>query len=189
MGNTRESAHNKPYTRRRFLTNSAGLVLTSSFSQLIHANTEASSERTLEFVNLHTNETLNCCYWTNGKYNLNSLSKINYVLRDHRADETYEINTRLLDLLYVLHQTTGSQAPFHVISAYRSPKTNEKLRKQGSGVAKRSMHMSGKAIDIRLPDVKLNNLRDKALSLHAGGVGYYAKSNFIHVDIGRPRSW
>ena len=189
MGNTRESAHNKPFTRRRFLTSSANFIFASGFSQLIHANTEVSSERTLEFVNLHTDETLNCCYWANGKYNLNALSEINYVLRDHRANEAYEINTDLLDLLYVLHQSTGSQAPFHVISAYRSPKTNEKLRKQGSGVAKRSMHMSGKAIDIRLPDVKLKDLRDKAFSLHAGGVGYYAKSNFIHIDIGRPRSW
>ena len=189
MGKAHESGQKKSFTRRRFLTGSAGFIVAGSFSQLIHANTAITSERTLELVNLHTDEVLSCCYWASGKYNPSALSEINYILRDHRANESYEINTDLLDLLYVLHQTTGSQAPFHVISAYRSFKTNEKLRKQGSGVAKRSMHMSGKAIDIRLPDVKLKNLRDSALSLRAGGVGYYAKSNFIHVDIGRPRSW
>ena len=99
------------------------------------------------------------------------------------------MDTSLLDLLHTIHQTTGSSAPFHVISGYRSPHTNKKLRKQDNGIAKRSLHMQGKAIDIRLPDVELKYLRDAAISLQAGGVGYYSKSNFIHIDIGRPRSW
>ncbi len=148
-----------------------------------------SSERTLEFINLHTDETLRCCYWANGEYDPSGLNEINHILRDHRANEVYEIDASLIDLLHILHETTDSKAPFHIISGYRSPHTNEKLRNQGNGVAKRSLHMQGKAIDIRLPDIELTHLRDAAISLNVGGVGYYAKSNFIHVDIGKPRSW
>ena len=175
--------------RRSFLKCSAALAASSTFPQIIHANTDRSSERTLEFINLHTDETLSCCYWSNGEYDANSLSEINHILRDHRANEVYEIDAKLIDFLHVLHKTTDSKAPFHVISGYRSPHTNEKLREQTNGVAKRSLHMQGKAIDIRLPDVELSHLRDAAISLQAGGVGYYAKSNFIHVDIGKNRSW
>jgi len=161
----------------------------SNFPHLIHANSIASSERTLEFINLHTDETLRSCYWVDGEYDPNSLSEINHILRDHRADESYNMDASLIDLLHVLHEMTGSNSPFHIISGYRSPQTNEKLRKQSNGVAKRSLHMQGKAIDIRLPDVELRHLRDAAISLNAGGVGYYAKSNFIHLDLGKPRSW
>jgi uncharacterized protein YcbK (DUF882 family) len=175
--------------RRSFLKCSAALAASSIFPQLIHANKGISSERTLEFINLHTDETLRSSYWANGEYDSNSLSEINHILRDHRANEVYEMDANLIDLLHLLHKTTDSKAPYHIISAYRSPQTNEKLRHQSTGVAKRSLHMQGKAIDIRLPDVELNRLRNAAVSLQAGGVGYYAKSNFIHVDIGRPRSW
>lgn len=175
--------------RRRFLKCSAAFAASSTFPHLIHANTTLSSERTLEIINLHTDETLRCCYWADGKYDTSSLSEINHILRDHRANEVYEIDASLIDLLHALQVTTGSKAPFHIISAYRSPQTNEKLRQQTNGVAKRSLHMQGKAIDFRLPDVELRHLRDAAISLEAGGVGFYAKSNFIHVDIGKPRSW
>ncbi len=191
MGHTHEFIHSYSLTRRKFLKRSSAtaLALTSGFSHYAHSKSDLSPERTLEFINLHTGETLQSCYWANGKYDSRALNDINYVLRDHRADEQYTMDSSLLDLLYVLHQTTSSNSPYHVISAYRSPKTNEKLRKQGSGVAKRSLHMQGKAIDIRLPDISLKHLRDAAISLDAGGVGYYAQSNFIHIDIGRPRSW
>ena len=156
---------------------------------LLLANANKSTEKTLQFINLHTDESLTSNYWANGEYDPTSLFLINHVLRDHRADESYMMDFKLLDLLHSLHQMTGSSSAFHIISAYRSPKTNEKLREQGAGVAKRSLHMQGKAIDIRLPDVELKHLRDAAISLQAGGVGYYAKSNFIHIDTGRPRSW
>lgn len=185
--------------RRKFLKCSVAVATASSFPQLIYANTtgtsviatsaEATSERTLEFINLHTDETLHSCYWSNGDYDPNSLNEINHILRDHRANEAYEMDASLIDLLHTLHQMTGSKAPFHIISGYRSPQTNEKLRKQTNGVAKRSLHMQGKAIDVRLPDVELVRLRDAAISLKAGGVGYYAKSNFIHLDVGKPRNW
>lgn len=175
--------------RRKFLKCSIAAATTSTFSNIIHASAGSTSERTLEFINLHTDEKLCSNYWVNGEYDTNSLSDINYLLRDHRANEVHEINTRLIDLLYSLHATTGSNTPYHIISAYRSPSTNEKLRQQTNGVAKKSMHMQGMAIDIRLPDVDLKHLRDTAISLQAGGVGYYPKSNFLHIDIGRPRNW
>ena len=180
--------------RRKFLKCSVAVAAASSFPHLIHANdietsATSSSERTLEFINLHTDETLRSCYWADGDYDPSSLNEINHILRDHRANEIYDMDASLIDLLHTLHEMTESKAPFHIISGYRSPHTNEKLRKQGNGVAKRSLHMQGKAIDIRLPDVELANLRDAAISLEAGGVGYYAKSNFIHLDIGKPRNW
>ena len=132
---------------------------------------------------------MRCCYWANGKYDLNSLNEINHILRDHRTNDIYEIDAGLIDLLHNLHEITGSKSAFHIISAYRSPKTNKKLRQKSNGVAKRSLHLQGKAIDIRLPDIELKHLRDAAISLKAGGVGYYARSKFIHIDTGKPRSW
>ena len=175
--------------RRSFLKCSAALAASSTFPHLIHANTNLSSERTLAFINLHTDETLRCSYWANGEYDFRSLNEINYILRDHRVNEAFEMDVSLIDLLHSIHEITGSKAPFHIISAYRSPQTNKTLRQQTNGVAKKSLHMTGEAIDVRLPDVELIHLRDAAISLQTGGVGYYAKSNFIHVDIGKPRSW
>ena len=99
------------------------------------------------------------------------------------------MDTKLFDQMYLLQQTTGVNGSFQIISAYRSPATNEKLRAKSNGVAKRSLHMQGRAIDIRLPGCDLKNLRNAALDLKAGGVGYYAKSNFIHIDTGRVRRW
>ncbi len=189
MDPTRKAIRSTNIFRRNFLKTSCALITTSALPNLLLANTDNKVEKTLEFVNLHTHETLTSSYWTNGEHDPSSLFLINHVLRDHRANESIHIDTDLLDLLHTLHDLTGSNSPYHVISAYRSPQTNEKLRKQGNGVAKRSMHMQGKAIDVRLPDIKLQDLRDAAISLQAGGVGYYAKSNFIHIDTGKPRSW
>ncbi len=177
------------FARRKILKCGIAIAATSAFSNIIHASTDSSSERTLEFVNLHTDEKLRSTYWSNGEYDTASLSEINYILRDHRVDEVHEIDTNLLEMLHTLHTATGSNSPFHVISAYRSPQTNAKLRTQTTGVAKKSLHMQGMAIDIRIPDVELKHLRNAALSLQAGGVGYYAKSNFLHIDMGKPRSW
>ena len=111
------------------------------------------------------------------------------MLRDHRSDELTAMDPSLLDLLYNLQQKTQGHGPFHVISGYRSPSTNNKLRKNSKGVAKKSLHMQGRAIDIRLPGSELKTLQHAALSLQAGGVGYYPKSNFIHLDTGRVRFW
>ncbi|MCG6935325.1 MAG: DUF882 domain-containing protein, partial [Proteobacteria bacterium] len=124
-----------------------------------------------------------------GTYIAEELAAIDYVLRDHRNNEVTPIDRRLLDLLNSLQQSVDKQGIFQVISGYRSPETNARLQRNTSGVAKRSLHLQGKAIDIRLPGVQLNNLRQAALKLHQGGVGYYPASNFIHVDTGRPRFW
>jgi uncharacterized protein YcbK (DUF882 family) len=146
-------------------------------------------EKSLCLYNLHTDETLDIVYWRQGKYLPKALTKINYFLRDYRTDEVTSINKQLLDLLYSLHKRLKVDHPFTVISGYRSPATNSYLRKCSRGVAKNSLHMYGKAIDINLPECKLSSLRRAAVNLHAGGVGYYPASDFIHVDVGRVRFW
>lgn len=151
--------------------------------------TPAAADKQLSFYNMHTHEKLECCYFADAQYQADELAQINHILRDFRTGEVIDFDTKLIEVLYQLKTMTGSKADFHVISGYRSPKTNAMLRKQGRGVAKRSYHMQGKAIDIFLPDVPLKNLRDAAVSLKAGGVGYYPGSNFIHVDTGRVRRW
>jgi uncharacterized protein YcbK (DUF882 family) len=118
-----------------------------------------------------------------------SLEYVNGYLRDFRTGESHNIDRDLLDQLYVLQQSVDSSGVFEVISAYRSPKTNAKLRNKSNGVAKKSLHMQGRAIDVRLTDVSTGNLRKAALAMKAGGVGYYKKSNFLHLDTGRFRTW
>jgi len=146
-------------------------------------------ERSLAFRNLHTGERVNTVYWRGGQFVDDGIVDIYRVLRDHRSGEVYPIDLKLLDLLYMLHNKVGGRRAFDVISGYRSPDSNAKLRKTSSGVARKSLHMQGKAIDIRLPGHDLKNLRNAALSMRAGGVGFYPKSNFIHVDTGRVRRW
>lgn len=189
MGGLAESSDSTDICRRKFFKCSVAVVTTAIFPQLIQANNINISGRSLDFINLHTDEKLSCCYWESGRYIEDGLKEINFILRDHRANEVHSIDRSLLDLLHALHEAVGSKSPYQVISAYRSPETNKKLRKSGSGVAKKSLHMQGKAIDIRLPDINLTELRDTAMSFQAGGVGYYQDSDFLHIDIGRTRTW
>lgn len=179
----------KAVSRRRFLGLSAGAAASLLVSHPHAANLSRHGERVLRFHHLHTGETLTRTYWADGVYLDDPLADINRVLRDHRTGEVHSIDPQLLDLLTRLQQSTGARKPFEIISGYRSPKTNSLLRKQSNGVAKKSLHMQGKAIDIRIPGVELARLRKAALALKAGGVGYYPKSNFIHVDTGRVRHW
>ncbi|OGU43084.1 MAG: Twin-arginine translocation pathway signal, partial [Hydrogenophilales bacterium RIFOXYA1_FULL_63_33] len=118
-----------------------------------------------------------------------ALAEINHVLRDYRNDQVAAIDTRLLDLLDRVKARLGTSQPFQVISGYRSPATNHLLAERSSGVAKHSLHMEGKAIDIRIPGVALADLRKTGLALQAGGVGYYPASDFVHLDVGRVRTW
>ena len=174
--------------RRTFLLwGAAGVCALSPVSAM--AAVPRGRQRALSFLNLHTSETLAVTYWADGDYLAESLSAIDNVLRDFRSGEVKAIDTRLLDLLYSLQDTMETTEPFHVISGYRSPNTNQKLIDAGRGVAKRSLHMRGMAIDIRLPGRKLGAVYQTARAMQAGGVGYYEKSNFIHVDIGRVRYW
>lgn len=149
----------------------------------------ASRERWLGFYNLHTGEYLTSTYWVEGRYLPGALSEINFILRDFRTGEIKEIDVKLLDLLHALQAGMDSGEAFDVISGYRSPATNEMLYSQGAGVAKNSLHLQGKAVDISLPGRSLSSLRQAAIALKGGGVGYYPDSGFVHVDVGRVRTW
>jgi uncharacterized protein YcbK (DUF882 family) len=149
-------------------------------------------DRTLSFFHTHTSERLTTAYCCNGEYIARELNDINHLLRDFRVNQIKPIDPRLLDLLFELNARLGSDQPFHVISGYRTPETNAMLHERGgahSGVATHSLHMDGKAIDIRVPGIKLEHLRDTAKTLRVGGVGFYPASNFVHVDTGRVRYW
>jgi uncharacterized protein YcbK (DUF882 family) len=145
--------------------------------------------RRLAFYHTHTGETLTATYWQNGRYMSGALSHIDYILRDFISGELRRIDRRLLDLLVELHSRVGSNAPFEIISAYRSPSTNAMLRAMSDGVAQHSYHIKAMAIDIRLRDVPLDRLHAEALAMQRGGVGMYPTSNFVHVDTGPVRYW
>ena len=149
----------------------------------------AAPERRLSFHNLHTGENIDLPYWVQGDYVPESLAEINHVLRDFRTDQVAAMDIRLLDLLSRVKTQLGTSQPFQVISGYRSPATNHMLSERSSGVAKHSLHMEGKAIDIRIPGVALADLRKTGLALQGGGVGYYPASDFVHLDVGRVRTW
>jgi len=149
----------------------------------------ANDRRRLSFHNLHTGESLDAVYWVDGAYVRDALKRIDTVLRDFRTGDVHPIDPRLLDLLVRLRQKLGTNEPVHVISGYRSPRTNAMRRSHSEGVAGRSLHMEGMAIDIRVPGCKLDDVRTAALDLASGGVGYYPASDFVHVDIGRIRHW
>jgi uncharacterized protein YcbK (DUF882 family) len=143
----------------------------------------------LSFVNTHTGDTFADAYWESGNYIPDAMAAINNVMRDHRSGEVHEIDPRLLDQLHTLKAQVGGAAPYQIISGYRSPATNAALHAASDGVATRSLHMDGRAIDIRMGGVALPRLRDAAIAMQAGGVGYYEASDFIHLDTGRVRRW
>lgn len=149
-----------------------------------------SDERELSFYHTHTGKRLDVVYSRDGAYVASALEEINRFLFDFRTGDAAEMDPELLDLIYDVREALGSDATYQVISAYRSPKTNEMLRGQSqNSVAKKSQHLLGKAIDVRLEGVKTATLRDQALAMKRGGVGYYEASDFVHMDTGRPRSW
>ncbi|MDZ7662047.1 DUF882 domain-containing protein [Thiohalophilus sp.] len=175
-------------TRRHFLRAASGvlglLAAPTAFARMTNRD-----ERVLHFHNLHTGESLDATYWAGGDYVPEQLAALDHLLRDHRTGQATKMDRKLYDLLFALQQEVGRFGTYHVISGYRSSRTNAMLNKTSTGVAKRSLHTRGKAIDIRLPGTDLKHLREAALRLKAGGVGYYPDSNFIHVDTGRPRFW
>lgn len=174
--------------RRSFLT---GAIAASCVASLRPALASTGAARSLSLHNIHTDEHLAVDYWVEGTYQPEALSAINRVLRDFRTGDVHPIDPRLLDLLNRLHSRLAAQSPFLVISGYRSPATNAMLRAEhvNSGVAAKSLHMQGMAIDIRLADRSLSNLHAAALAEQGGGVGYYPQSDFVHVDVGRTRRW
>jgi uncharacterized protein YcbK (DUF882 family) len=146
-------------------------------------------ERALKFYNLHTGESLSTVYCENGRYVDGALTQINYILRDFRANEIKPIDPRLLDLLYSLNRRLYTPEPFAIISGYRSPATNAMLAARSEGVARRSLHIEGKAADIRVPGRSLLEVWRAAIDQWSGGVGFYPRSDFVHVDVGRVRFW
>ncbi len=177
--------------RRRFLK--LGLLAVLSFVsaglRLPKAFALEGQKRILSLYNTHTGEALSTVYWESGEYLKPSLSTINQIMRDHRTNEVTSMDLSLLDLLHAIHLKMGTQEPFHIISGYRSPRTNAFLCEQNQGVVKNSLHLCGKAADIRLPGYELSHLRQVAMNLREGGVGYYPRSDFVHVDVGRVRCW
>ncbi|MBE1236621.1 DUF882 domain-containing protein [Phaeovibrio sulfidiphilus] len=187
-------------SRRAFVSSlAAGLVTLSAFPAFAAKKTaplppaiplrDEPEYRSLSFLNLHTGERLSRVYWEKGAYVSGALNDINRVLRDHRTGDIHTIDPSLLDLLHTLRTDLETHEPFQVISGYRSPHTNAMLNARSKGVAKRSLHMDGMAIDISLRNRSLAAVRNAARSLQRGGVGFYPQSGFVHIDTGRVRSW
>jgi uncharacterized protein YcbK (DUF882 family) len=181
------------FCRRSFMKVMAASVIVGLTPKRVLAGTyhlmQRGKERALALYNPHTGESLKAVYWAEGGYVPDVLNEVNYLLRDYRAGEIKPISLQLLDTLYGMNHHLESDGPFHIISGYRTPKTNALLRKRSRAVAKKSLHMEGKAVDIRLPGCELKALRRAAMEMQMGGVGYYPKSCFVHVDVGDVRYW
>jgi uncharacterized protein YcbK (DUF882 family) len=180
---------NPNWTRRRWiqsvLAGGAGL----SLAQL--ANAEASpAERHLELFNTHTSESVSVVFRRGAEFSAAALASLKKVLRDHRSGESHDIDAALYDQLHALALAARREPRFEIISGYRSATSNAKMSSRpGSGVAKKSLHMQGRAIDVRLKNFSCTDLRDLALAAKQGGVGYYSRSDFVHIDTGAFRTW
>jgi uncharacterized protein YcbK (DUF882 family) len=174
-------------SRRTFIAWAAASVAAAAVATELAASD--GMERSLTFSSCHTGERLAVTYCEAGCYLPSALEEVNHFLRDFRTGEVKAIDPRLLDVLHEVKLATGARASFNVISGFRSASTNAMLRENTSGVSAHSLHMVGKAIDVRLSDVATPRLRDAALRLGRGGVGYYAGPDFVHLDTGRVRRW
>jgi uncharacterized protein YcbK (DUF882 family) len=178
-------------TRRQFVTRAAALcgVLGSATTLPALGAATLLPARSLRFVHTHTGETLNARYFEGSLYSSTCLNQVNYLLRDFRTGESHQIDPSLLDILYEVQTLANHDAPFEIISGYRSPKTNAMLHAHSNGVAEHSQHLLGNAIDVRLTGYSTRALGEHARSLSRGGVGFYASSDFVHIDTGRVRFW
>lgn len=175
--------------RRSFLKSSVAVASSLALPALARAAVAAPHERSLRFYNTHTGETLRTMFWAEGQFIPEALQDINHLLRDHRNDKVGAIDPELMLLLDRVSSQFSNHEVIHVISGYRSPETNRMLAEASGGVAKHSMHIEGKAIDVRIPGRELERLHKAALALKSGGVGYYPASQFVHMDTGRVRHW
>lgn len=178
-------------SRRNFLKLMLYYSLLSAYPKFSCAAFDEISveERSLSLFNPHTKESFEGIYYCNGEYVSNALKSVNHIMRDIRTDDVKTIDKNLLDLISAISIKLKPKEPFHVISGYRSPKTNNLMRKHGKGAAKNSFHVKGQAADIRLPGCRTSVLRRAAYELKSGGVGYYPKSRFVHIDVGPVRFW
>ncbi len=191
MTENQKNANRCDFTRRRLLLAGAvGSMLPATALQAAsRGHNIVYPDRSLSLYNVHTGEKDNVVYWSEGKYIGSGLNDINWLLRDFRTSEIKAIDPRLLNILYLLTRTLETEKPVLVLSGFRSKKTNDMLRKTTEGVARRSFHMAGRAIDIRIPKINTDNIQRAALRLNGGGVGYYPDSNFVHLDSGPVRTW
>jgi uncharacterized protein YcbK (DUF882 family) len=175
--------------RRRFLIAASGVC--GALASLAACPVLAASRkpRCVSFVHTHTGETLRAVYFQDDGYQARSLAQVDYLLRDFRTGDVHRIDPALLDILFDLQTMANRDAPFEVISGYRSPATNAMLHRSSDGVAQHSMHLEGRAIDVRLSGFPTGKLAGHARALSRGGVGFYARSDFVHVDTGRVRFW
>jgi uncharacterized protein YcbK (DUF882 family) len=183
-------------TRREFLKTSSALCLGALFipntllsQALATDSSHANQSKSLQFFNINTREFLDVTYFKNGSYDQNALSDINNIMADKRSGGMIDMNIDLINTLHSMHSLTGSREPIDIICGYRSPKTNSKLTHSKKGVAKNSYHTLGKAADVRIDGISLSDMREIAHSLNAGGVGYYPRSGFLHIDVGPVRTW
>ncbi len=172
--------------RRRLLR---GLLAAAGLGCGMRVAADVVEVRRIGFRSTHTGEELELDYFSGGAYQPQALAAFDQLLRDHRTGEVAPIDPRLFDLLHELAAGAACVARYAVISGYRSPLTNAMLNARSSGVASHSLHMQGLAIDVRLTGCPSDRLRDLALGRLAGGVGYYRASDFVHLDVGRVRSW
>jgi len=177
-----------PLTRRALIKAGFALLACNALPSFARAYA-ARESRALNFHNIHTGESLKTVYWEQGVYLTEALKDISYVLRDHYTNDMKPIDPRLLDVIATLHAALDSSKPFEVVSGYRSPRTNAMLCRASRGVNPQSLHMFGKAIDIRLRDERLRRIRDEAMAMRQGGVGYYPGSDFVHLDTGPVKYW
>jgi uncharacterized protein YcbK (DUF882 family) len=177
-------------SRRRFLTRLiVCLPAIAAIARTARAAGAAVVARQLHLINTHTGEVLDARYFVDGAYSQEQLGALDWLLRDYRTGDIVPIELRLIDLLYELALAAGREPRFEIISGYRSPATNALLASTTDGVSSKSLHMEGRAIDVRMVGLPTIALRDLALARQAGGVGYYPVSDFVHLDTGRVRSW
>lgn len=185
----RERMEKKFLTRRNFIKKTGQVTVGVLCSHPLISHAAFWRKRSLSFYHTHTGEKLNITYARGGIHDPQALEWINNYLRDFRTGDKHPIDPRLLDILWAVKKDMNNKGVFEVISGYRSPWTNDFLRKKSTGVAKQSLHMEGRAIDVRLSGVDTRRLRKCAVNLQGGGVGYYEKSNFVHLDTGSVRTW
>jgi uncharacterized protein YcbK (DUF882 family) len=179
-----------PRVSRRWAL-AGGLALMAGATPLAAkaALTQGSTERSLTLHHLHTGEKLKVTYYGGGWYNPDALHELSHFLRDFRTNEMVEVDRDLFDLLHALHQRLDTNEPYEIISGYRSPETNAMLARTTRGVAAHSLHTVGMAVDVRVPGRRMQHVYAAARNLQLGGVGYYPRSDFVHLDVGRVRTW
>jgi uncharacterized protein YcbK (DUF882 family) len=187
---TRDPANTRPpFSRRAFLRGVLMGVPAALALSPVSSFAAALERRSLTLVNTHTAERVSVEFVRDGQWCQEALAQLNHVLRDHRSGLEHPIDCGLFEQLHDLAVFADRDPYYEVISGYRSPQTNEKMHNRSSGVAKRSLHVVGRAIDVRMVGYRTDHLRDLALAAGRGGVGYYRASNFLHIDTGRVRSW